>query len=272
MSIKGKNAFWYSLLFHVFILAVFIISFETTSLLPVFENTNQRDAISAVVLGDIPTSKMLPQKLASDLPKPVVEKTPPPAPKVLPKPDEKEAIALSKPLLQKKVVDQKKEAEKKLKKALEKNLLADIKTAQDKKAQPQKIQNNFKKLLQQQAEKSLRQQLLNEEIKLQGSEMKQSQGVVDKYKALILQVISTHWIVPMQSKKNISAELMIRLAPGGVVLDVQISKSSGDLALDSSARAAVLQSSPLPVPADPKQFEPFRQFLLKVKPENLQAV
>ena len=44
---------------------------------------------------------------------------------------------------------------------------------------------------------------------------------------------------------------------------------SGDPALDSSARVAVMKASPLPVPSNSDDFEPFRQFILKVKPENV---
>jgi colicin import membrane protein len=62
---------------------------------------------------------------------------------------------------------------------------------------------------------------------------------------------------------------MVRLGPGGVVLDVQTTKTSGDPSLDSSARAAVLKASPLPVPPNANDFEAFRQFVLKVKPENI---
>jgi colicin import membrane protein len=93
--------------------------------------------------------------------------------------------------------------------------------------------------------------------------------VINKYKALILQAISEHWIIPTQVNKKLSCELMIRLAPSGNVLDVQVTKTSGDPSLDSSARAAVLKASPLPVPSKGSEFEPFRQFVLKVKPENI---
>ena len=90
------------------------------------------------------------------------------------------------------------------------------------------LKSQFEKTLHDQAEKSLRQQLFNEQIKVQGVQSRQAQGVVDKYKALILQVISANWIIPTQANKKRYSELMIRLAPGGIVLDVQITRSSGD--------------------------------------------
>ena len=106
---------------------------------------------------------------------------------------------------------------------------------------------------------------------MQGTQTRQAQGEVNKYKALILQSISEHWMIPPQVDKTLSCELRIRLAPGGEVLDVQVTRSSGDVALDHSARAAVLKASPLPVPTNADEFEAFREFALKVKPENVLA-
>jgi colicin import membrane protein len=98
------------------------------------------------------------------------------------------------------------------------------------------------------------------------------QGIVDKYQALILESIRPNWLVPYNVNKNLTSVLMIRVAPGGMVLDVQIVKSSGDAALDRSARAAIFKASPLPVPEKSDEFELFRQFTLKMKPENIAAL
>ena len=93
------------------------------------------------------------------------------------------------------------------------------------------------------------------------------QGVVDKYKALILQAIGQNWIIPPKTNKKLSAELVLRLAPDGSVLSVKIVKSSGNSLLDESAVMAVQKSSPLPVPEDLQQFNAFRQINLTVKPD-----
>lgn len=278
-----------SVVCHVLVLLAFVLGLDQTSQLAVIENTNQHDVISAVVLGDTAKSKILPQQIDAPKPKPVVEPKeepkpapPPEKPKVEPiakkEPEvtEKDVIALKaaeKKKLedQKKLEEEKKLADKKRKDKLADDLLADIEKINEKqkKDKQKELQNRFQKMLQEQAEKSLRQNLLNEEVKLKGTQNRQAQGEVNKYKALILQAISEHWIIPTQSNKKLYCELMIRIAPGGTVLDVQITKTSGDPALDSSARAAVLKSSPLPVPNTPDAFEPFRQFVLKVKPENV---
>jgi colicin import membrane protein len=278
-----------SFTFHVIIFLALVLNREFTAPLAVIENTNQHDVISAVVLGDTAKSKILPHEAppppvaTPPKPEPVVKETPPPVvkkPEVKPEVD-KEAIALKK--AEEKKVAEKKLAEKKLaeKKAQElkkkkqqelfaKDLLADIKKQHDSKAKPKpKLQDKFAKTLREQSEQSLRQNLLNEKIKLSGKLSRQAQGVVDKYTALIVQAIGEHWLVPLQANKKLKSELMIRLGPGGNVIDVQIKKSSGDPSLDSSARAAVLKASPLPVPETAAEFEPFRQFVLTVKPENI---
>jgi colicin import membrane protein len=252
---------------HLIILLLFILGFDHTSSLPVFENTNKNDVISAVVLGDTDKSKILPKQITAEQFVQPSKEIPQSQPKL--QTIEKEVIALKKP-------DKKKLAEKKMLEKMKtqtifgKDLLADIKKQTNKqKIKQKKLQKQLQKKLHEQAEKSLRQQLLNEEIKLQGTQLRQAQGEVNKYKALILQAISEHWIIPTQANKHLYCELMIRTAPGGMVLDVQVTKTSGDPSLDSSARAAVLKASPLPVPSNPDAFQAFRQFVLKVKPENI---
>lgn len=281
-----------SIILHVMIVLFFVLGFETMSPLAVLENTNQQDVISAVVLGDTAKSKILPHDQPKPppvkaikpkpLPEPNVEEAP--SPPVLkkntaietnietkPTPD---AIALSlkKPKKkEEKIAKEKKDTKLNIKPIFGQDLLADIKkeTHKQKKKQEKALEEQFKKTLQAQSEKSLRQQLLNDDIKLKSQEAHMSQGEVNKYKSLIVQAISENWLVPPGTNKRLACELMIRVAKGGRVLDVQVLKSSGDQALDRSARAAVLKSSPLPVPTDEEEFNTFRQFALKVRPENV---
>lgn len=281
LSAPHKKYFIISTVAHIALLLVLVMSMEFASPMVVVENTNKHDVISAVVLGDLEKSKIIPQKNFAK-PKPIEPalkeepKSEPPKPKEVakplpakPAPPAPDAIAL-------KIEDKKKLAEKALQEKLQKDifgkdLLADIKKVSEKqKKQKQKeLQAKFEKTLREQAEKTMRQQLLSEDIKIQGTEARMSQGVVDKYRALIIQSISEHWIVPPQVNKKLFTKLTIRLAPGGAVLEVHVSKSSGDPSLDSSARAAVLKASPLPVPKESADFEPFREFELKVKPETV---
>lgn len=282
VSGPDKRSFAASLLAHTILFLVLVVNVYFSKPIAVFENTNKQDVISAVVLGDIPESKIVPQKITPPPPepkklakvevKPVPETTktkPQPAPVV------KDVIALSKP--QKKEIKKTKVDDTKLADSIAKGLLEDIKK-QKRKTKPTKLAKRnkqkelavkFQKELQMQAELTMRQQMLEDDLRIKGERARQAQGEVNKYKALIIQSISENWIIPTQSDRKLSSELLIRLSPGGTVLDVQVTHSSGDPALDSSARAAVLKSSPLPVPHNPEAFQAFKRFVLKVKPENV---
>jgi colicin import membrane protein len=265
---RKQTYFIGSVIVHVLILLGFVLGFDFSSPLPVIENTNKNDVISAVVLGDSAKSKILPQELPS-LISPVLKEEPKPQPI---QQASKDVIAI-KAADKKKLAKQKALEAKKQRELLTRDLLADIKkhNNKQKKITQKKLKSRFDKRLHEQAEKSLRQQLLKEEIKLQGTQTRQSRGEVNKYKALILQAISERWVIPPGVNKSLSCELRIRLAPSGEVLDVQVTRSSGDPSLDHSARTAVLKASPLPVPSDLNAFEAFREFALKVKPENILA-
>lgn len=130
-------------------------------------------------------------------------------------------------------------------------------------------QQQLAKLRKQDADDLLQQQLSQEQNQLSSTRAQYVDSVVAKYKALITSAIGQHWLIPDTSNKNLSATLDITLAPGGVVLDVKLIKTSGDPALDRSAIAAVYKSSPLPVPADATLFDNFRELNLTVRPENI---
>lgn len=55
--------------------------------------------------------------------------------------------------------------------------------------------------------------------------------------------------------EGLSCALRVRLLPGGEVIDVSVSKSSGNDIFDRRAQTAVHQASPLPVPEDIATFE-----------------
>lgn len=263
--IREKKYFTISLIAHLIIFAILVLGFAFSQPLNVFENTNKNDVISAVVLGDIEKSKILtPKSLPPPpAPKPEIAKVEPKA-KPEPAPIKKDTIVL-KPIAKPKPTPKPK--------FLAQDLLADIeKQNQAQKTLKQKqLKSHFQQTLKLQTEESMRQQMLKENIRLQEAELREAQGRINKYVALIIQSMTQHWIIPPQSKQNLKGELMIRLAPGGLVLDVQITKTSGDTALDSSARAAVFKASPLPVPSDIKEFEPFKQFVIKFTPKDVLA-
>lgn len=257
---KYSSSFFFSLLLHIIILFALLASFDFSAKMFVLENSDQKmEVINARVLTSLPKPEKAIPKPPKVIPKPIVQKMPEPEVQ----PVKKNVIAIS---------DKK---EKKLQQdKLAAQMLADInkqkmQQIKQKKIKQKTLANEFEKDLKQMAAKSLQQDMLQEQKKMAGARTQKVHGEVDKYKALILQTISQNWLIPPSVNKNLSAELMIRVAPGGIVLDVQIIKSSGDEGLDNSARSAVFKASPLPVPKDSDAFEPFRQFVLKVRPKDI---
>jgi colicin import membrane protein len=112
------------------------------------------------------------------------------------------------------------------------------------------------------------QQAAAQQAAMDANKNAQMAGEVDKYKALIIDAISRRWILPENASNNLSSQFRIRLAPNGVVLEVSLTRSSGDPILDRSAQSAIYKASPLPVPSDPGTFNLFRDISLTVRPEN----
>lgn len=117
--------------------------------------------------------------------------------------------------------------------------------------------------------KLLKQQLSSEQHALSKQQTSQMRGVVDRYKAQILHAIGQNWLVPGGANKTLSCIYLIQLAPGGVVLSVKLLRSSGNSALDRSARVAIYKASPLPVPKNPALFDNFRELRLTVSPKTV---
>jgi len=282
-KVNSKKAFTLSVCLHIIVLLFFIASLEFSSPMLVVSNDDPM-IVEAVALQDSPLIAP-PEKLAETQPLPHTSSIePPPLPPPLeaaskpveaPKPAPAEEIAKASQEQEKTAIaiDHKKPREKKVKivkKDLTKQLLADLENEIAKQAKTKKkiLKNKFSKELKAQSEKAL-QELMKEPQKTAGARSQHNRGLVDKYKALILQAISQQWVVPSHVDKHLTCELLIKLAPGGVVVDVSITKSSGNALLDHSAKTAVFRASPLPVPDDIYSFESFREFVLKVKPENI---
>ena len=96
-------------------------------------------------------------------------------------------------------------------------------------------------------------------------------GEVDKYKALIVNAIGRNWILPENANSSLSCQFRIRLAPDGTVLEVSLTRGSGDPLLDRSAQTAIRKASPLPVPSDADTFSMFRDISLTVRPEQVRG-
>src|SRR3990167_11173449 len=102
---QHKKYFLTSIGFHVIVLLVLILGFDFSTPLPVVENTNQHDVISAVVLGDTAKSKIVTPP--SSTPPPLVKNESQASPKAVPVKPQEDAIAIK--MAEKKKLAQQKE-------------------------------------------------------------------------------------------------------------------------------------------------------------------
>lgn len=145
-----------------------------------------------------------------------------------------------------------------------KSAVAKAKNTRSKPLKPSKeslklVEKNVQQLLDQEMKSLAKQQIISA----------RNAATTDKYRHLILQAIAQQWIIPPEINKHLETQLIVHLAPGGMVLEVIIVKSSGNAVLDRSAQTAVYKASPLPVPKNNGLFHTFRQINLTVRPEGV---
>ncbi|MBB70955.1 MAG: protein TolA [Legionellales bacterium] len=274
-----KKAFMIALSLHVVVLAALVVTgrFSPAPSLPAVAQSQKVDIVKGVTIdqtkveAEVAKIKHLQAKKRAD------EKA------YLRKLNEQAAAAKRKQTLAQQKVKQLKDKQAKLakesqaKQATEKARLDKLKQQQMKEQQQlaklekekqQAIAARKKRLeddLRRETEAMMQQQLAQEGEQLNAVRQKQLQSQIAKYTTMINQQISQNWIVPDNSK-DLSCLFLIKLAPGGMVEDVTLLKSSGDPVLDRSAQAAVYKASPLPVPNDPALFKTFREIRLNVHP------
>lgn len=255
-----QKPIFFSVLLHLLILALFIVNFHYRYKIAVLEQADKNEQIIDAMVMDAPAQKIIDQK--SPQPTPVAPPIPKPPTKAEPNPavtPDEQAIAIP---------------DKKLQQQKEKQLLAKM-AEEQKKLKQKTLENAFAEEMKEIKSKSVTKQLQQEKKRIAGfhssPQKERLKGEIDKYKALIRQAISAHWFLPANTNKNLYAVLLVRVVPGGAVLDVQIVKSSGSSAFDRSIITAVYNTSPLPVPSKPEEFEAFKQFYLGAKPELISA-
>lgn len=89
---------------------------------------------------------------------------------------------------------------------------------------------------------------------------------VERYKGMIQGKIRRNIVMPPDVAEDAEAKFLVKLLPGGDVLDVVLEQSSGNAAYDSAAERAIYKARPLPVPQDPALSRLFRELRLSVKP------
>jgi colicin import membrane protein len=152
------------------------------------------------------------------------------------------------------------EAEKQRQAEVERKRVEEIKRKQEEEAQKRRAAEEAR--AQASREEELRRQLEEEEgvMEARGS------TAMAQYVAIIRQHVERRWIRPPSAREDLECEVRVVQAPGGAVLSAQVTRCNGDTAVRQSIETAVMRSSPLPPPPDPRLFE--RTLVLVFKPAN----
>ena len=103
-----------------------------------------------------------------------------------------------------------------------------------------------------------------------GKEVKDSVEEISYYSNLIRDQVIINWKQPSSAKKGMSAEILITLVPTGEIVQVKLTKTSGNQAFDGSALNAVQKVSKFEgLDMGRRLFDNnFRKFTLVFNPEN----
>lgn len=192
-----------------------------------------------------PPPKPEPEPPKPEPPKPEPPKPEPPRPEVKPEPPKPDpAIAL-------KAEREKREKEKRERLEREKKKEEDARKKREKEEADQK-----KRAEQQRRAEEERARREAEKARAEAAEARnrEVQSWIDKIKARVRSRAN----VPDTVVGQPQVEVLIRLLPGGEVLDIQVTKRSGNPTYDAAIERGIRSASPLPVP--PPNSELFPQF------------
>ena len=112
------------------------------------------------------------------------------------------------------------------------------------------------------AEQALQKQLAEEQAQAR------AESALSQYIPYIQDKIQRNWLRPAGSPAGLSCLILVKLIPGGEVVDAKVVRSSGDPLFDRSVETAVLKASPLPLPEDAAMFKYFREINFNFNPDN----
>lgn len=205
----------------------------------------------------------LPALAPKPAPKPEPEPAPLPEPEPQPKPVPKPEPKLEQPKPVKadiELKDKKKEKEKKRKEEERKKAEA------EKKLKDQVLKEQQDRL---EAEQALNKQRAAEAARQQMAAQAAAQSrLMNDAISRISSHIRRFIIMPPDVVGNPQAEFEVSLIPTGEVLNVKLSRSSGNPAYDNAVERAIRKASPLPLPTDPALVGRFRELKLKFRPNE----
>jgi colicin import membrane protein len=91
---------------------------------------------------------------------------------------------------------------------------------------------------------------------------------VGRYEDMIRGKIRRNIVMPPDVAESVTSEFKVTLLPGGMVMEVELVKGSGNPAYDNAAERAIYKAQPLPVPANAELQKMFRELRLIIRPEE----
>ena len=229
--------------------------------------TSTQPPVQLAIEGVVVDAKDLPKSARAGKPVPPPKVTPPPEiPKPRPEPEPKTEPAPPSPDVKAAEEVQAADAERRrvADEAARKEAAADAQRKHAAEADARRKQEEQDKAareakLRSERESELQRQLAAEE---EAAAVARS-GVVDEYRAVLIQAIERNWIRPPSARAGLECTLFVTQATGGTVIDVKLGTCNGDQAVRESIANAVYRASPLPAPRDPRAFERRLQIVFK---------
>ncbi|HEX7403800.1 MAG TPA: energy transducer TonB [Usitatibacter sp.] len=229
-----------------FALIVFGVAWQSRPDVPVIAELWDKLPPAATAKTIEPAPKAEPK---AEPPKPEPVKPPPTPPDVKPEPPKPD------PAIAKKLEREKKELEKKEKLEREKR----------EKQKPDEAKKKREDDLRRKEEEKARRDA--EKAREEAAVARRSE--IDGFVNAIKQKIRGRANVPDTVTGNPEVQVRIRVLPGGEVLDIAITKRSGNPTYDSAIERGIRSASPLPVPsADSELFPQFRDLTLNIRHER----
>lgn len=173
---------------------------------------------------------------------------------------------------QKRAAEKKRQADLKKKREQEAKKVADAKKKKELAAAEAKKQEQ-QRLKEQERQRKIQQEFEKALLEEEGQLLEDSYATqAQSYAALIRQRVERSWSRPPSARNGMRCELSIQLVPSGRVIDVQVSRSSGDAVFDRSALKAVKKIETFPELQDMPigLFDrEFRNFKMVFQPEDL---
>ncbi|MEC7545482.1 MAG: cell envelope integrity protein TolA [Pseudomonadota bacterium] len=180
----------------------------------------------------------------------------------------KERAAKDKAAKEKAAAAKKAAKEKAAKEKAAREKAAAEKAAREKAAREQAAaeQALMEQLALEQAEAEIRRQ---EEAARAAEQAEKAAQMRAEYQDLIRAQVASVWNYPPNVSAELEVEVRLVMVPTGEVISANVTRSSGNDALDRSVEQAIMKASPLPVPDDIRVFEQnFRRLTMKFRPEN----